>query len=198
MARQAPGIGGEQGFVTVLGAGEGMVAGAPALVLLVVFEHREIDHPQRSPGRAVDVALVVADLGAQRAECVVDDFGLVGAEENQVAGLRAGALDDGFQRSRVKVLDDGRLQAFFVQFRCVIDLDVGQSPGAVDPDELGIGVDLAAGQRVAPLAPPGTRSAATRPPDVAGPLNTLKATSFTASVTSVSSSVTRRSGLSEP
>ena len=38
----------------------------------------------------------------------------------------------------------------------------------------------------------------TRPPEVAGPLNTLKATSCTASVTSVSSSVTRRSGLSEP
>jgi hypothetical protein len=42
----------------------------------------------------------------------------------------------------------------------VVDLDPGQALGAVDLDELGVGVDLAA----AHLAPPGTRSATTRPP----------------------------------
>ena len=48
-------------------------------------------------------------------------------------------------------------------------------------------------------APPGTRMAAIRPPSLlATPAKTLKATSLKASVTSVSSSVTRRSGLSEP
>ena len=113
-------------------AGEGVVAGGPALVFLVVFEHREIDHPQRLPGLAVDVALLVADLDAQRAEGVVDDLGLVGAEEDQVAGLRAGALDDGLQRGFVQVLDDRRLQAVFVELGDVVDLDVGQALGAVD------------------------------------------------------------------
>ena len=49
-------------------------------------------------------------------------------------------------------------------------------------------------------SPPfGTRSAATRPSfALAGVLNTLKSTSFIASVSSVNSSCTRRSGLSEP
>jgi hypothetical protein len=43
------------------------------------------------------------------------------------------------------------------------------------------------------------RMAAMRPPSLlATPAKTLKATSLKASVTSVSSSVTRRSGLSEP
>jgi hypothetical protein len=54
----------------------------------------------------------VADLQAQRADGVVDDLGLVGAEEDQVAVARAGALQDLGQRRVVQVLDDGRLQAF--------------------------------------------------------------------------------------
>ena len=48
----------------------------------------------------------MADLDAQCTEGVIDDLGLVGAEENQVAGLRTGALDDGLQRRFVQVLDD--------------------------------------------------------------------------------------------
>ena len=40
----------------------------------------------------LDQAEVLADLEAQRAERVVDDLGLVGAEEHEVAGLRARAL----------------------------------------------------------------------------------------------------------
>jgi hypothetical protein len=188
------GIGGHQDLVAVLGAGEGMVAGRPALVFLVVFEHREIDHPQRLPGLAVDVALFVAELAAQCAERIIDHLGLVGAEEDQVAGLGAGALDDGLQRGLVQVLDDGRLQAFLVQLRCIVDLDVGQAAGAVDLDELGVAVDLAAGQG-------GATGDAQRGDASAGRGRTaehLEGDIGTASVTSVSSSVTRRSGLSEP
>jgi hypothetical protein len=49
----------------------------------------------------------VADLDAQRAEGVVDDLGLVGAEEDQVAGLGAGAFDDGLQRGFGRFLTIG-------------------------------------------------------------------------------------------
>jgi methyl coenzyme M reductase subunit C-like uncharacterized protein (methanogenesis marker protein 7) len=87
----------------------------PAVFVVVVFEHREIHHPQRRPGAAVDVALLVADLQAQRAQGVVDHLGLVGAEEHDVAVLSAGAFDHCLQCGFVQVLDDGRLQAVFVQ-----------------------------------------------------------------------------------
>ena len=66
--------------------------------VLVVFEHREIDHPQRCPDiveqAAAAAELAVADLDPQRTERVVDDLRLVGGEEDQVARLRAGALQD--------------------------------------------------------------------------------------------------------
>ncbi len=130
----------------VLRAGERVVAGGPALVVLVVFEHREVDDPHRLPGAAVEVALLVAEPCAQRAKGIVDDLGLVGAEEDQVAGLCPGAVDDGFQGIFVEVLDDRALQAGLVQLRDVIDLDVGEAPGAVDADEAGVFVDLAARQ----------------------------------------------------
>ena len=69
----------------VLRAGERVVAGRPAFVLVVVFEHREIDDPQRRPLGAGEETFFVANLDAQRTEGVVDDFGLVRAKENQVA-----------------------------------------------------------------------------------------------------------------
>ena len=123
------------------------------------------------------------------------DLGLVGAEEDQVAVLRAGALDDGRQCLLVKVFHDWRLQAFFAELGDVIDLDIGETTRAIDADELGILVDLAARE----LRATGHRIAATRPlSEFAGAEKTLNATSLTASVTSVISSVTRRSGLSEP
>ena len=46
----------------------------------------------------------------------------------------------------MQVLDDRALQAGFVQLGHIVDLDVGQTLGAVDADELGVFVDLAAGQ----------------------------------------------------
>ena len=61
----------------------------------------------------------------------------------------AGTLHDGLQRSLIQVFHDRRLQAGFVQLGHIVDLDVGQSLGAVNADKLGVFVDLAAGERTA-------------------------------------------------
>ena len=92
----------------------------------------------------------MADLHAQRADGVVDHLGAIRAEEDDVAVLRAGALDQFGQRGIVQVLDDGRLQAL-AALGHVVDLDVGQALGAVDADELRVGVDLAARHLAAAL-----------------------------------------------
>ena len=88
-----------------------MVHGHPAVVFLVVLEHREVHHPQRCPAvfkQAVLLAeFAVADLDAQRADGVVDDLFLVGAEEQQVAVLCAGALQDFGNRCVVDVFTMG-------------------------------------------------------------------------------------------
>ena len=134
-------------LVTILGRGEGVVHGVPAVLVLVVFEHREVDHPQRRPAvleQAVLLAeLAVAHLQAQCADGVVDDLGLVGTEEDQVAVLGAGALQNHVQGGIVQVLDDRTLQAF-AALGLLVDLDPGQALGAIDLDELGVAVDLAA------------------------------------------------------
>ncbi len=85
----------------------------------------------------------MADLHAQRADSVVDDLLAVGAKEDDVAVLRAGALDQFGQGSVMQVLDDGRLQAV-AALGHFVDLDVGQALGAVNADELGVAVDFAA------------------------------------------------------
>jgi len=64
----------QQRDVFVLGHSERVMTGIPAFAFLVVFEHREVHHPQRFPSLAVDVTLFVSDLAAQRAQRVVDDF----------------------------------------------------------------------------------------------------------------------------
>ena len=135
--------------MAVLGRGERVVHGGPALAFLVVLEHREVDHPQRCPAVFKQPGLLaectVADLDAQRTDGVVDDLFLVGAEEQQVAVLRARARQHRGQRGVVQVLYDGALQAFAAR-RHVVDLDVGQALGAVDLDELGVAIDFAAAQ----------------------------------------------------
>jgi hypothetical protein len=57
--------------------------------------------------------------------------------------LGSGAVDDGFQCIFVKVLDDRRLQAGFVELGDIVDLDISQAPGTVDADELGVFIDFA-------------------------------------------------------
>ena len=80
-------------LVAVLRRRERVMNRVPALGFIVVFEHREIDHPKRLPfalDQAVRLAeLAVADLDAQRADGVVDNLRLVSAEEQQVAVVRA-------------------------------------------------------------------------------------------------------------
>jgi hypothetical protein len=196
-----PGIGVHVVFVAVLGAGEGVVHGDPAVFFLVVLEHGEVHHPQRCPAvfkQAVLLAeFAVADLDAQCADGVVDDLFLVGTEERSGRHPARRCASSTWPGSVVDVLHDGRLQAV-AALGHVVDLDVGQALGAVDLDELGVGIDLAAADAAA-FAPPGTRRATTRPPFMlAAPENTLKSTSFITSVSSVNSSFTRRSGLSEP
>ena len=94
----------------VLRAGERVVSRDVACIFVVVFEHREVDDPQRLPAgldEAVRLAeFRMADLQAQRAEAVVDDLRAVGREEDDVAVLRAGALEDRRDRCVVQVLDD--------------------------------------------------------------------------------------------
>src|SRR5207247_5096025 len=70
-------VGLEELLVTVLGCGERMVARAPARRLVAVFEHGEIDYPQRLPS-ALRQAAVVADFRAHGAQRVVDDLFAVG------------------------------------------------------------------------------------------------------------------------
>ena len=66
-------VGLDEALVAVLRTGERMVHRGPALRLLVVLEHREVDHPQRLPA-ACGEPVLVADLRPQRAERVVRDL----------------------------------------------------------------------------------------------------------------------------
>jgi hypothetical protein len=188
--------------MAVFGRGEGVVCGRVALGFVVVLEHREVNHPHRAPATGEQAMLLaevaVPDLDAQGADGVVHDFRLVGTKENQVAVLRAGALEHGVEGLVVDVLDDRALQPVAALGQ-VVDADVGQALGTVDLDELGVGVDLAAADATGLGRPPGTRRATTRPFFmVAAPENTLKSTSAITSVTSANCRFTRRSGLSEP
>src|SRR5690606_26032166 len=87
--------------------------------------------------------LAVAYLDAQGTNGVVDDLGLVGAKENDVAALGLGAFKQCRQRSIVKILHDRRLQSF-ASLAGLVDLDPCQATGAIDGNELRVGVDLAA------------------------------------------------------
>ena len=78
-------------IVQIHGAGERMMHGRPALGIGIPLEHREIHHPQRPPSRLGKLQ-ILADLEAQRAECVAHHLGGVGAEENQIAVAGRGAL----------------------------------------------------------------------------------------------------------
>ncbi|MCY1351842.1 hypothetical protein D9M69_381190 [compost metagenome] len=140
-AGQGCGRVGLQLFRAALGRGEGVVQRGQAAVV-VLFEHREVHDPHRRPllGEQLEV---MADLDAQRAQGFADDLGAVGAEEHDVAILGTHAIEDHVQVGLGDELDDRRLQALDA-LGALVDLDVGQALGAVDADELGVVVDLAA------------------------------------------------------
>src|SRR4051812_11848294 len=137
----------EEDFVPIHGARERMMQGVPAFFLFIPVEHRKVDHPQWTP-RAVRITLLVSNLRTQSTEGIVDNLGFVRAKENQIAILRTGSLNYGVQCLIRKVLDDGRLKAC-APFGCLVDLDIGQTLGAIDRHEFGIAVDLATRQRAA-------------------------------------------------
>src|SRR5205814_653677 len=79
----------------------------------------------------LDEAPLMADLRTQRAKPVVDDLLASRAEENQIAGLRAGARENRLENVRRQELDDRRLQPFLAGLRAVVDLDVREPLGAI-------------------------------------------------------------------
>src|SRR5690606_5857771 len=139
-------------FVAVFGAGEGMVCSKPASFVLVVFEHGEIDHPQWLPAIVEQTVLApeiaVADFDAQGAHGVVDDGGLVGAKEDEIAVLCAGTLNNGLEGVVVNVFHDGGLQPAWNGCR-IVHFDIRQALGTVNTHKLGVGVDFASGQYAA-------------------------------------------------
>ena len=83
-------------FVAVFRRGERVVAKQPSAAV-VVFKHREVNHPQWFPV-ARGQAFFVADFDAQCANRVVHHFGR-SAQEDDIAVLRAGALKIAFKAS---------------------------------------------------------------------------------------------------
>ena len=92
--------------------------------------------------------LVHAHLEAQRADGVANYLGAVGAEEDEVAVFRAGALEDALHRIVGQEFHDGRLQAVLA-LRRLVDLDVREALRAVARDERGVVVDLRTRHRAA-------------------------------------------------
>ena len=136
-----------QVFVPRFGAGEGVVHGVPAALGFVPLEHGEVHDPERRP--AVFKQAVCApefaqtDFQAQRADGVADDARGVGAEKEDVAVLRAAALQNGADSGVVQVFDDGRLQPVAPGGH-VVDFYPRQPARAVNLDEFGVAVNFAA------------------------------------------------------
>ena len=82
------GSGVHQRDVFILRRSERVMRGDIPVVCFVVFVGRKVDDPYRLE-TAFGESLAMAELGAQRAQGVVDHFGFVGAEENDVAGARS-------------------------------------------------------------------------------------------------------------
>src|SRR5712692_108400 len=134
-------------LVTVLRAGERMMARLPLPGLGVELEHREIDHPERPPA-FLRQPVLVAELLAQLAHVAIDRRFSIGTEEDEIAVGRLRALENRGDRPGVQVLHDRRLQAFGT-LRTLVDLDPGQPFRAKGLDVIGIAIDLAARQRTA-------------------------------------------------
>src|SRR5262245_23656536 len=134
-------------LVAVLRTGERMVAGLPGLRFRLELEHREIDHPERSPALLGQTA-IVPDLVPQRAHIGIHYALLAGAEEDDVAILGCSSLQNETQCLGVEVLYDRRLQALGAA-RALVDLDPGEALGTERLGVLAIGVELAARERAA-------------------------------------------------
>ena len=118
------------------------------MFFIVVFKHREVNHPQSLPTFFVQTVglteVAVADLQAQSTQRIVNNLGAIGTEEDYVTVLSAGHFKDVGEQLIGEVLHDRALQAF-TTFFFFIDLDVGQPLGTVNLDKFGVGVDFRAG-----------------------------------------------------
>ena len=83
--------------MAIFGAGKGVMCGHVTISFFVVFEHRKINHPKWLPDGFEQIVgatkLTVSDFHAQRADGIVHNLGTISAKENQIAILRACALD---------------------------------------------------------------------------------------------------------
>ena len=133
---------GERGGIVALGGGERVVQCRPAFVLFVVVEHGEIHHPDRTPA-VLHQTEIFTHFDAQGTQCIVDHFGFVGAEEDQVAGLSAGTADQLLDNLVGQEFQNWRLQAV-ASGGHIIHFYIGETFGTVDANVIGITVDILA------------------------------------------------------
>src|SRR5712692_5617959 len=147
-------------LVTVLRAGERMMARLPLPGLGVELEHREIDYPERPPA-LLRQSVLVAELLTQFTQVGVHCRFDIGAKKKQLPVFGARTFQYLGKGARMQVLHDRRLQAFGA-LRTLVDFDPGQPFRAKSLDVIGIASDLAAGQRTAARQPQRTDAAARR------------------------------------
>ena len=111
----------------------------------VVFKHREVDHPQRGPFAFIGQVQVFAELQTQRAHRIRNDFLVVCAEEDHVAVLRAGALQNSFHDVRIQEFRN-RAGNAFQTFSTLGYFNIGQTFRTVDLDEVAVVVNLLTAQ----------------------------------------------------
>ena len=87
-------VGGEVLHILVPGCGERMMHSLPALVLLAVLEHREVNNPQEAELVRVNQAAAACHLQAQLAKGLSHNQRLVSNNQQQVTSLGTGCLLD--------------------------------------------------------------------------------------------------------
>ena len=112
----------------------------------VVFEHREVDHPQRRPFALVSQTQVFTQLQTQRAQRVGHYFLVVGAEEDHVSILRAGAVKDRFHDFSGQEFGHRAVDPVHA-FGTLGHFNIGQPFRAVDLHKVAVFVNQLAGQR---------------------------------------------------
>ena len=112
----------------------------------VVFEHREVDHPQRRPFALVSQAQVFTQLQTQRAQRVGHHFLIIGAEEDHVSVLRTGAVKDRFHDFSGEEFGHRAVDPVHA-FGTLGHFNIGQPLRAVDLHKVAVFVNQLAGQR---------------------------------------------------
>ena len=106
-----------------------MVQGCPAPGRRILFEHRKINHPQRRPTLGYEAA-ILSNFDTQRAKGIVDNASLVRTKENQIARLRARALNDAGYGFVGQEFQNWRLLALATGSN-VINFDIRETLGTV-------------------------------------------------------------------